>query len=71
MNQIATDTATRQSNSCRLPPVAAYVVWSSDPKRLWSGPFARRETAEQIIRNLEPIYPGREFRVNKVSVQRI
>ena len=48
----------------------AYVVCDNETSKRWSGPFSKVETADEIVRNLGPIYPGRKFGVNTVSVQR-
>ena len=48
----------------------AYEVADSETGKRWSGPFSKVETADEIIRNLKPIYPNRKFGVNTVRVQR-
>ena len=51
--------------------VPAYEVRDSETGKRWSGPFSKMETADEIIRNLGPIYPGRKFGVNTVRVQQL
>ena len=47
----------------------AYVVCDSETGKRWSGPFSRKKTADEIIRNLGRIYPDRRFGANTVKVQ--
>ena len=49
----------------------AYEVADSETGKRWSGPFSKMRTADEIIRNLSPIYPGRKFDGNTVWVQRV
>ena len=58
-------------NHSKSVTVPAYEVCDSETGKRWSGPFSKMETADSIIRNLEPLYPGRKFGVNTVRVRRV
>jgi len=53
------------------PAMTACEVCDNETGKRWSGPFSKMRTADEIIRNLGPIYPGRKFGVNTVRVQRL
>ena len=53
------------------PTSVGLEVCDSRTGKRWSGPFSTMETADEIIRNLAPLYPGRKFCVNTVRVQRL
>ena len=58
-------------NHSKPATMPAYEVYDSETGKRWSGPFSKMGTADEIIRNLAPIYPGRKFGVNTVRVQRL
>ncbi len=57
--------------ACSKPNPIAYEVCDSQTGKRWSGPFSTMETADEIIRNLAPLSPGRKFGVNTVRIQRL
>ena len=57
-------------NTYSKPIVIGFEVCDGQTGKHWSGPFSTMETADEIIRNLAPLYPSRKFCVNTVPVQR-
>ena len=58
-------------NHSKPATTPAYEVCDNESGKRWSGPFSKMRTADEIIRDLAPLYPGRKFGVNTVRVQRV